>query len=178
MMKLGIEVNRNVCKKVSIFCAGVAVGYVSMLGLTYFMIHTAIDPRMAVYYALAYTTSNLYSTLFVVAFCLTLFIIYERYSVMNDFIKSNFKTEDEDAIKVFDKKSNTPEKLIIKLADLHDMLNDVVIIMNQCFCFEVSSFDFIQRFTNRSFRSDHAFLRFMFSFQHLQYIRFVSNLHA
>lgn len=52
--------------------------------------------------------------------------------------RSNFKTEDEDAIKVFDKKSEAAEKLIIKLADLHDSLNDVVNDINQCHCLIVS----------------------------------------
>lgn len=54
------------------------------------------------------------------------------------FFRINFKTEEEDPDVVFNKKSMAAQKLILKLADLHDSLNDSVTDVNQCFSFVVS----------------------------------------
>lgn len=74
-------------------------------------------------------------------------VSFERRTLKDGDLKSidreNFKTEEEDVQKVFGKKGLTPQKLIIKLADLHDSLNDSVVDINQCFCFGVSSISLI-----------------------------------
>lgn len=81
---------------------------------------------------------NTYTTTFIILFCLLLLMVLRRFNTINDCIKDNFKTEEEEPIKVWNKKHFGAEKLIMKLADIHDCLNDVVTILNECFAFIVS----------------------------------------
>lgn len=53
-------------------------------------------------------------------------------------VRKSFKTEEENEIS--DIKIIKPEKLILKIADLHDSLCEVVGKVNKCFAFEVDLF--------------------------------------
>lgn len=51
--------------------------------------------------------------------------------------RKSFKTEEDDEIEMDPKKTSKYENLIMKLADLHDGLIDVVEEINNCFSFQV-----------------------------------------
>lgn len=52
--------------------------------------------------------------------------------------RKNFRTEEEDEIDDLDEKVRKSEKIIVKLADLHDKMVDITSDVNECFAFEVS----------------------------------------
>lgn len=82
-MKLGIDVNRNMTKRFNFACIFVAVMYLANNCATYYLIQSVTDPKLAIPYAISYSSSSFYSTFFVVGFCFMLFAVYRRYAFIN-----------------------------------------------------------------------------------------------
>lgn len=130
--------------------------YIAMMTGTLMVFGTNYSAETLPYFVFVYVISNFYLTLFYVVFGLILYAIYRRFEAVNDCIRfdenstlyvllktlfdyrQNFKTEVGDVIKVFGKDSSKPSMVIVKLADLHDLLNDLVDDINRYFSFQVS----------------------------------------
>lgn len=87
MMKLGVMVRDNVKNKLKLAFIVMVLAFLAMIMATYYMINMVIHPELTYPYAIAYTSSNLYSTLFAISFGMVLFAIYKRYERINDFIR-------------------------------------------------------------------------------------------
>lgn len=156
MLNLGFDVNKNAKGILRSALSVLTLLFLFMICLTYYLFSKVIEADQQLMYIFAYINSNAYTTLFLAAFCLVLNAVFRRFVFINECIRyltsflrrasqiirknirrKNFKTEEDDPEMVFDKESKAPEKLIIKLADMHDCLNDVVNDINQCFSLEV-----------------------------------------
>lgn len=138
LLKLGFDPNKSAKKRLIIANLGLITFYAFMMVASLFLILRVISGDNLQPFIISYCVNNTYTTLFSMGFCLVLHAAYRRFDTINDCIKYNFKTEEEDVQKVFPKNSLSPQRLIIKLADLHDALNDCVVDMNRCYCLEVS----------------------------------------
>lgn len=137
MLELGFDNNKNAKQRLIISCSILVFIFVVMAIATHFLFNQIADNPMKTFYALAFICSNFYTTLFLLGFNLILSAIYRRYEAINQCIRANFKTDEDEPDMVYDKKSKSAEKMIMKLADLHDMMNDVTIDANKCLAFEV-----------------------------------------
>lgn len=152
MFQLGFNVNANVKRRLKV-CVSISAILFTVMNISPYFMYDVFSSESKFFFVVAYIVSNSYMTLFFMEFCLVLHAVYRRFEVINECIRwvieckksfpkafasrSNFKTEEEDATIVFDKKLSRPEHLITKLSDLHDSLNDVVTDVNRCFAFEV-----------------------------------------
>lgn len=72
-----------------------------------------------------------------VGFCMQCFGVHRRFNVLNTLIEQNFQIENENDEIILVKDKNFYEKIAIKIAHLHDKLNDVLAIINRNFSTEV-----------------------------------------
>lgn len=143
MLKLGFDPNKYVKKRLMVANLGLITFYVFIMVASLFLLLRVLSGETLQPFIISYCVNNTYTTLFSMGFCLILHAAYRRFDTINDCIKHNFKTEEEDVQKVFARNSLSPQRLIIKLADLHDALNDCVVDINRCYCLEVGGFVFI-----------------------------------
>lgn len=141
MLKLGLNNNETAKKRLIVSCSFLIVVFVAMAIGTHFLFEKVVVSETKIFYTLAYITSNFYTTLFLLGFNLILSAIFRRFEAINQCIKDNFKTDEDEPDRVYDKKNKSAEKMIIKLADLHDMMTDVTNDANKCLAFEVLCVD-------------------------------------
>lgn len=140
MLQYGFDANKNTKRRFQATCALTAMLYLIILTSTVVVYDKLFSAETQFYFVFAFIISNTYTTLFLVGFCMILYAVCRRYRVINECIKKFFKTEEEDSENDFDKEVINREGLIIKLADLHDSLNDIVVDINQCCAFEVRKY--------------------------------------
>jgi len=139
MYKLGFAINhkKNALYHLLVVLVTVLYFFLMVAG-TVFMSNQFIPAPMKIFFFTSYFVVNGYMTMFLATVCIILFGIYQRFELINEAIKCNFRTEEEDAIRVFSRKSLSAERLIIKLADLHDAMVDTVNRVNFCYAVQVS----------------------------------------
>lgn len=85
----------------------------------------------------SYMCVNGSTTLCLVAFILIIYCFYIRFDLINNCIKENFKTHEDDFRRVSSKGGKSLAKIVMTLADLHDNLVDTTVKMNYCFSFQM-----------------------------------------
>lgn len=180
MLQYGFDANENTKRRFQATCALTAMLYLIILTSTVFAYDKLFSAETQFYFVFAFVVSNTYTTLFLVGFCMIIYAVCRRYRVINECIKKFFKTEEEDSESDFDKEVIDRESLIIKLADLHDCLNDIVVDINQCCAFEVRGKFLAKIFVIELFSSptDYDVLCLSFSLQHFQHFYFVSDFRS
>lgn len=84
MMKLDVDVNKDVKLKVWALSAVLIGFYIFMMVFTFVMFDILMG--LQVPYLLAYVSSNTYTTLFLAGFCLILHATYRRFGAINSCI--------------------------------------------------------------------------------------------
>lgn len=134
MLQFGFDVNKNLKQRFQITCIATAILYFIFMTSTILVYDKLFPPENQIDFVLTFVVANTYTTLFLIGFCMIVYAVQRRYEVINECIMKIFKTEEDDEA---DSIANA-EDLIIKLANLHDLMNDVVVDMNECCSFEVS----------------------------------------
>lgn len=83
MLKLGIDVNKNIIGKLQLSCALLALVYAAMITATILVLPDIINAEFQFPVLISYINSNAFATLFMVAFCLVLHSIYRRFDIIN-----------------------------------------------------------------------------------------------
>lgn len=137
MLKFGVDNNRTAKLRLLVLCSILILIFAILTIGTHFLFEKINDSDRKIFFSFAYIISNFYTSLFFVGFNLILSAIFRRFEAINQCIKDNFKTDEDEPDRVYDKKNKSAEKMIIKLADLHDMMTDVTRDANSCLAFEV-----------------------------------------
>jgi hypothetical protein len=119
------------------FAIDTAVFSISVISSSYFLIGL-IDDEKRNFFAFSNIIVHGFMTMVLMTFILLLHCFYIRFELINSCIKKNFATHEDDVDDFKKKKSlKVYQKLVLKLADLHDSLVDATVTLNHCFAFQM-----------------------------------------
>lgn len=104
---------------------------------TFYLFYGIIEREKFSFFILSYMICNGSMTMCLMTFILILYCFYARFDLINSCIRKNFATKEEDLNHVKKWKVQSRSKIVVKLAELHDILVDNINIINHCFAFQM-----------------------------------------
>lgn len=120
-----------------ILLVSLSAALLTFSAVTFYLFYGIIEREKFFYFTLTYFFCNGSSTMCLLTFILILYCFYARFDLINSCIKRHFATQEEDLDRNRKKTKQSRSKLIIKLADLHDLLVDNIDKINHCFAFQM-----------------------------------------
>lgn len=88
MWKLGFDVNKNAMKQLFACFVFLISLYLAMISVTTLLLgRITHNSQSSMQYLLGQVTSNTYTSMFIIGFCVVLFAALKRFNVINDCIK-------------------------------------------------------------------------------------------
>lgn len=155
--------------------------FTSMVIATVYFVFQLVETPRAAYLILSNLVINLSMTMTLMTASFLLYSIFSRFRLINDSIRRYFVTEEEEEEEMDVKKNGSDVlcRIVIKLADLHDGLVDIVNSFNFCFAFTLMNVVASMFLTDifSIFAMYRVFVRFDYSQWELAVIQFVWNFY-
>lgn len=105
--------------------------------VSFYLFYRILERQKFKYFIISYISCNGSMTMCLLTFILILYCFYARFNLINLCIKKHFATQEEDLNRSDKKTLKDRSRLVIKLADLHDLLVDNTSKINNVFALQM-----------------------------------------
>lgn len=128
--------HRRVFIGFSVLLSVLMIAITFLSALTNFFLDGAFENEKF-FFIMSFMCYNGFMTVCMLIFNFIVYCFALRFSLINSSIRKYFTTEDEDDGEKQGKKFENLSEIVMKLADLHDVLVDATVEMNKCFSLQM-----------------------------------------